>query len=331
VTQSIASVTVAYNGAKVLQQHIEALLGQMRPLQEIIVVDNGSSDGTCALIAERYPQVTLLRLPENLGVGGGLAAGMTYAALEKRHDWVLTFDQDSVPNDGALETLLNGTESLRDVEGKVGIAAAMPVHAETGVCYPPLMWRDGFVKPSAELLQQPIWFADLVITSGCMVRREVVEKVGLPRTDFFIDFVDFEYCLRVRASGYKIAVIPRAELGHEIGNAREVWFLGRQRLWPGYAPWREYYYSRNLAYAGWHLYPNGGTKRFVLGHLARHAGAVVLFSPKKVACLRKMAQGFSDGWRAKLGIRFTPNGQPKHARNGAARKSAQILTGDRRA
>lgn len=308
MSSSIASVTVAYNGASVLQQHIEALLGQIRPLQEIIVVDNGSSDGTRALIAARYPQVTLLRLPENLGVGGGLAAGIAYAALEKRHDWVLTLDQDSVPNDDALETLLNGTESLRDVEGEVGIAAALPVHTETGVCYPPLIWRDGFVKPSAELLQQPILFADLVITSGCMVRRDVVEKVGLPRADFFIDFVDFEYCLRVRSSGYKIAVIPRAELGHEIGNARKVWFLGRRRLWPGYAPWREYYYSRNLVYAGWHLYPNGGTRRFVLRHLARHGGAVLLFSPKKLACLGKMVQGFWDGYRAKLGIRFRPSG-----------------------
>jgi len=328
VTHSIASVTVAYNGAMVLQQHIEALLGQMRPLQEIVIVDNGSSDGTCALIAERYPQITLLKLPENLGVGGGLAAGMAYAALEKRHDWVLTFDQDSVPHEDALKTLLKGMESLNGEGGEVGIAAAMPVHTETGACYPPLIWRDGFVKPSPDLLRQPIWFADLVITSGCMVRRDVVEKVGLPRTDFFIDFVDFEYCLRVRSSGYKIAVIPSAELGHEIGNAREVWFFGRQRLWPGYAPWREYYYSRNLAYAGWHLYPNRGTKRFVLGHLARHAGAVVLFSPKKVACLRKMAQGFSDGWRARLGMRFSPNGQPNGGKNGATRKSSQVLTGD---
>src|SRR5882724_3670296 len=84
---------------------MEALLRQTRPLEEIVIVDNGSSDGTSALIAERYPQVTLLRMAENLGVGGGLAAGLTYAALEKHHDWVWTFDQDSVPNDDALEAL----------------------------------------------------------------------------------------------------------------------------------------------------------------------------------------------------------------------------------
>jgi len=97
-------------------------------------------------------------------------------------------------------------------------------------------------------------------------------------------------------------------LSHEIGDARMVWFPGRSRLWTSYAPWREYYNSRNIAYAGWHLYPRRGTKKFVLKHLARHAGAVMLFSSRKTACIGKMMQGFWDGYRAKLGIRFRPNG-----------------------
>ena len=170
---------------------------QTRPLEEIIVVDNASTDGTHALIAERYPQVTLLRMSENLGVGAGLAAGLAYGALEKRHDWVWTFDQDSVPNYDALEILLDGVASLRNLGGELGMVAPLLVHRETGTYYPPLLWRDGFVKPTAQLLNQPIWFADLVISSGCMMRRDVVERIGLPRADFFLDFIDFEYCLRV--------------------------------------------------------------------------------------------------------------------------------------
>jgi len=224
-----------------------------------------------------------------------------------------------------LTTLLDGFFSLNGTQADVGMVAPMPVHQETGTYYPPLLWQNGFVKPSTQV-QSPLWFADLVILSGCLVRREVVRKIGLPRADFFMDFFDFEYSLRARMNGYKIAVVPRAELDHEIGNARKVRWGSRSRLWPGYAPWREYYYSRNMAYAGWHLYPNVGTKRFVLRHLARHAGAVLLFSPEKVACLRKMAQGFWDGCRAKLGIRFTPNGQPHHGENGAAPQSGQVLT-----
>ena len=302
---AVGSVTVAYNAERILPRQIEALLQQTHPLQEIIVVDNASTDGTRTMLAERYPQVTVLRMPENLGAAGAWAAGLSYAALTKHHDWVWSFDDDSVPQADSLAKLLAGVGSLNGMQAEVGMIAPMPVHKETQTYYPPLFWRDGFVRPSAEKLSEAIWFADLVVTSGCLVRRELVGKIGLPRADFFMDFFDYEYALRARSSGYKVAVIPGAQLSHEVGNARKIW-LGGPRLWTSYAPWREYYNSRNIVYAGWHLYPNTATKRFVLGHLARHTGAVLLFSPKKAACLRKIAQGFWDGYRGKLGIRFRP-------------------------
>ena len=105
---SVASVTVAYNAAEMLPQQIEALLLQARPVQEIIVVDNASTDGTGAMLAERYPQVTVLRMEENLGAAGAWAAGLSYAALNKKYDWVWTFDDDSVPPADSLARLLGG-------------------------------------------------------------------------------------------------------------------------------------------------------------------------------------------------------------------------------
>lgn len=302
---SIASVTIAYNAVSVLGRQIEALLQQTRSLQELIVVDNASADGTAEWLSERYPQVTVLRMPENTGTGGALAAGMGYA-FQKGHTWIWTFDGDSIPNEDALEILLNAWEGLVAADSEVGIVATLPLHPETGTLYPPLLWRDGFVKPSADLLRQRLWFADLVISSGCMVRREVVQRVGLPRPDFFIDFVDFEYCLRIRSSGYKIAVITNAKLAHEIGKAKKMWLHGSDRLWPDQAPLREYYMARNLSYTAWWLYPSRAVKRFVVCHLARHAGGVLLYSSHKLACLMRMAQGVYDGARGKLGIRFRP-------------------------
>jgi GT2 family glycosyltransferase len=319
---------VTYNAARVLPRQLEALLGQTRPLQEIIVVDNASGDGTGAMLAERYPQVTVLKMAENLGAAGAWAAGLSYAALDKRHDWVWTFDHDSVPGADSLARLLGGIDSLNGVQTEVGMIAPMPLHRATKTYYPPLLWHDGFVRPSVEKMREPLWFADLVIASGSLTRREVVDRIGLPRADFFMDFFDFEYSLRARAHGYKIAVIPGTELDHEIGDARMVWFPGRSRLWTSYPPWREYYNSRNLVYAGWHLYPSRRTKRFVLKHLARHAGAVVLFSPRKMACIWKMMQGFWDGWRAKLGIRFRPNGVQRDCRETTFKKSTDFLTSD---
>jgi len=304
---SVASITVAYNGAELLPRQIEALFGQRRALQEIIVVDNASTDGTLGMLAQRYPQVTVLRLRENLGVGGGLAAGLAYAALERKHDWVWTFDQDSVPHRDSLEILLSSLDSISDKAGEVGIAAALPVYEEGLFCFNPWLWRDGLVKPSPEMLKEPIWFADLVITAGCMIRRDVVDRVGLPRADFFMDFVDFEYCLRARDRGYKVVVVPRSRINHEIGNGRAVRFTGIRKLWCNQAPFREYYYSRNLAYSVWWLYPSSAAKRFVLYHLARRAAGLLIFGSDKLACLKKIGQGFLDGRRAILGIRFGPS------------------------
>jgi rhamnopyranosyl-N-acetylglucosaminyl-diphospho-decaprenol beta-1,3/1,4-galactofuranosyltransferase len=306
-SQSVASVTVAYNDASVLPRQIDALLRQKRPLQEIIVVDNASTDGTRALLASRYPQVTVLPMPGNFGVGGAVGVGMSYAALDRRHDWVLTLDADSAPENDALEGLLQAVESLKDNDREIGMVAPLAVHRETGTCYPPLLWRDGFVKPSTELIEQPIWFADMVMGSGCMIRREVVEKIGVPRADFFMYFLDYEYCLRARSHGYKILIVRASRIAHEVGKARPIQLFGYSALWPDHAPWHEYYMSRNLTYAVWWLYPNGRTKRFVLRHLLRHAAGAVLFGSNKLACLRRMAQGFADGRRGSLGIRFLPS------------------------
>lgn len=303
---SVATVTIAYNAATALPKQMDALLGQTCALREIIVVDNGSTDGTGAMLAARYPQVTVLRMKKNVGAAGAWAAGLSYSALAKSYDWVWTFDDDSVPQPEALAELFDGVASLNGTQSEVGMIVPMPVHLETGNCYPPLHWHDRFVKPSAEQMRQPVWFADLAIASGSLIRREVVEKIGLPRADFFMDFFDYEYSLRARNYGYKIAVVPGAKLNHEIGNARKIWVPSGPRLWTSYPPWREYYNSRNLVYAGWHLYPNLRVKRFVLSHLMRHAGAVMLFSPRKLACIGKMFQGFCDGYRGKLGIRFRP-------------------------
>lgn len=304
--QSIASVTVAYNAGCRLPRHLESLLRQTHPLQEIIVVDNASTDGTATLLAERYPRVTVLRMSENLGFSGAWAAGLRYSALEKRYEWTWTFDDDSVPEDDTLKTLLQGRDSLKGVQSEVGILAPMPVQRETGTYYPPAVWRDGFVKTSSGLFQQPVWFADFVICSGCMVRRDVVEKIGLPRADFFMDLIDLEYCLRARSHGFKIAVVNNAQLGHEIGNSRMVRLGGFVRVLSFQPAWREYYISRNLAYIAWWLYPNPHTKKSILKYLAIHAGVILLFGSRKLACLAKMAQGFRDGCKGRLGVRFRP-------------------------
>ena len=144
-----------------------------------------------------------------------------------------------------------------------------------------------------------------------MVRRDVVEAVGLPRADFFMDFVDFEYSLRIRRQGYEIAIVRDSVLHHRLGTPRTFQFLGYKKAWSDHASWREYYISRNHTYVVWHFYPKLRSKLFLLVQLLRHGTAVLLFSKHRLGSLHMMLQGFFDGRAGRLGIRFlgsTPGG-----------------------
>jgi GT2 family glycosyltransferase len=301
---SIASLTVAYNGASVLARQLEALKRQTRKLDEVIVVNNASTDDTVKLLATEYPGVTVLNLPENGGVGGGYAAGLAYAALTKEYDWVWLFDQDSVPSVDGLERLLQGLEHLGSSADSAAILAPVCVHSRTKLPCPGLSWRDGRMLPTPGDSTQPVTLVDLVISSGSLVRRQAIEAVGLPRADFFMDFVDYELCLRLRRHGFKIAVVRDSHLDHVLGDPSKFQVLGRTTLWTDHAPWRMYYMIRNQIYTVWQYYPKWSVKGYVLYRWARHALFLLLFGKRKLACLGMMYRGLLDGRAGRLGIRF---------------------------
>lgn len=303
---SIASVTVVYNGAGVLQAHLDSLIRQSRKLDQIIVVDNASTDGTTAMLATEYPEITLLALPENVGIGGGLAAGLAFAALEQKHDWIWIFDQDSVPAPDGLERLLSGLVHLNGTEASAAILAPLCLNRETGAFYPALSLRAGRFEPCAEQTDTPVAFVDMVISSGSLLRRDALEHAGLPRADFFMDFVDYEHCLRLRHHGFSIAVVRDSVLEHAIGTSRDVDFFGQNKVWADHSPWREYYMARNETFTMWQYSPRLATKLFVVQRLLQHALGILLFGKEKLGCIRMMWRGFFDGRAGRLGIRFRP-------------------------
>jgi GT2 family glycosyltransferase len=303
---SIASITVAYNGGDVLRRHLQSLKGQSFTIDEIVVVDNASTDDTLHLLATEFPEVTVLRLPENEGVGGGLAAGLAYAALEKKYDWVWMFDQDSVPSYDALERLLSGLQHLNGDEGRTAILAPVCRHSESGLTYPGLAWQGWCFAPRNP--EQRVTFVDMVISSGSLIRTEAVAEVGVPRKDFFMDFVDYEHCLRLRRHGFQIGVVRDSTLDHAIGTPATYNILGRTKSWTDHVPWREYYMTRNEIFTMWRYFPGLAIKGFVLYKLARHAMGILLFGKRKLACLGMMYRGLIDGKTGRLGIRAFKEG-----------------------
>ncbi len=305
-TCSVASVTVATNAGHLLPRQLDALKQQSRKLDEIIVVDNASTDDTVDMLASQYPEVRVLSLPENGGVGGGYAAGLTYAAITKKYSWAWLLDDDSVPPPDGLQKLLEGLQHLDESTDPIAILAPLCVDSKTSTSYPGLSWLGGRLVPTPGDPSQPLTFVDSVISSGSLVRREAVEAVGLPRVDFFMDFVDYEYCLRLRRQGFRVAVVRDSILDHEIGAQRTFNILGRKKFWADHAPWREYYMARNETFTIWQHYPQLITKAFAGYKFAHHALGIVLFGKQKLACLGMMCRGFLDGRAGRLGIRFLP-------------------------
>ena len=305
-THSVASITVATNAAHLLPRQLDALKRQSRKLDEIVVVDNASIDDTVDMLASQYPEVRVLSLPENGGVGGGYAAGLAYAAITKKYSWAWLLDDDSVPPYDGLQKLFEGLQDLDESAGPTAILAPLCVDSKTSTSYPGLSWQSGRLVPTPGDPSQPLTFVDCVISSGSLVRREAVEAAGMPRVDFFMDFVDYEYCLRLRRNGFRIAVVRDSILDHEIGAQTTFNILGRKKFWAVHAPWREYYMARNETFTIWQDYPQLITKLSVVYKFAHHALGIVLLGKQRLTCLIMMCRGFIDGRAGRLGIRVLP-------------------------
>jgi rhamnosyltransferase len=299
-TFSIASITVAYNGDALLSHHLDALLGQTVSLAEVIVVNNASVDGTLHLLSKLYPEVTVINLPFNAGVGGAYAAGLHYALAEKGHDWVWLFDQDSVPNSDCLERLLEVREIADNSGSTLSVLAPYCLHEDTGRDYPGLRWRNGWKRVH---LHHRLTFVDAVISSGSLIAADAIKHAGPPRADFFMDFVDLEHCLRLRSAGYKVAVVRDAIVHHALGSPRVVRVGPFSRVWADHVPWREYYKARNEVFTIWTHSPTLISKWSVAQRLIRHALGVLLFGKEKLKCLKMMYLGVMDGRAGRLGIR----------------------------
>ena len=190
----MAAVVVAYNRAELLREALDALAAQTRALDELIVIDNASTDDSADIAARHPAGVRLVRLPRNTGGAGGFAAGIATALADASVDFVWLMDDDTIPTPDALAELLR-------------------VHAELGHS-PPLLgsrvvWTTGEDHPMNKPRRRPGYgpspVADalgvLPVRSSSFVSMLVDARAArmtrLPVADYFIWNDDFEYSLRL--------------------------------------------------------------------------------------------------------------------------------------
>lgn len=239
----VAAVVVTYNPAVGVADRLARLAAQV---DAVVVVDNGSGSDTVAAleaVAEASPAVSLILNPDNLGLAVAQTQGMS-ATLAAGFAWLLLMDDDSTPAPDMVAELAR-VEALRP--GVFGLLAPRLRYPESGRVpgfiteHGRGLWPRKRPAPTSGLLADPAF----VIASGSLVRAGAARAVGPMRADFFIDYLDVEYCFRLRAAGFRLAVVGDAVLDHALGRQTAHRVLGRTVWCSNHSPFRCHAMARN--------------------------------------------------------------------------------------
>lgn len=298
------------NDEEVIDRSVQALLDQTHPVDAIVVVDNGSTDGTLAKLAAK--PVTVLRHADNLGTSGAVLTGLRYA-IRHGYDWIWIFDADSAPRPNALEKLVALYQVLPgELRDRVWLLSSLHVNAASGEpeIYEMVFSRNGF-RPVRPTTGAKVYEFDSTIWSGSLYRLACVSALGLPSADYVLDWGEHEYGYRGRRAGYRALLHPESVVDHNIGGNAALHSTS-YRLGPiafrmrEISPIRCYYFCRNAVYFWLYEY-HVRNPRAVLVPLLRVAKFTMCFAmravtrrPQLVACLR----GIRDGITKRMDLRY---------------------------
>ena len=246
VRPRVVAVVVTWNRRGLLLESLLAVTGQNAAA--VVVVDNASTDGSADLVAERFPEVDLVRLQANIGGAGGFAAGVDRAVSNHGADLVWLLDDDTVPEPGALAALVDARERHPGVPPTLVASRVVWTDGRDHPMNTPRrkpLARPAEVAAARQVACLPIRSASFV---SVLVDADAVRERGLPLAAYFLWNDDFEFTTRLlrgrvglwcpasrvvhktRTFGDTDAD-PGERFRYEVRN--KVWLFGRS---PGLAP-----------------------------------------------------------------------------------------------
>lgn len=288
----IIAVIVSYNpSAKNLNRLILSLTDDPRVL--VNLVDNGSPEKLFSEIVNGE-RITKTKLESNVGIATAQNKGIEYA-IQKNADFVIFFDQDSTIPAGFIDNLLQDYYGLKESGIKVGAIGPRFIDDRHDFYYKTInLSNSGFRKKmDVSNITQPI-HSSLLISSGSLISVETLKNVGLMRENYFIDYVDTEWCIRAESKGYKNYMSAKAVMRHTIGD--KILQFGFFNV-PVHSPFRRYYRVRNAMYmlhephVPFLLFLREMIFNFV------HQMILVCSEKEKNAYLKSYLNGIRDGFR----------------------------------
>ena len=213
----------------------------------LVVVDNHSPDVTVENLRRLAKQFDffLIENPDNFGIGTALNQSIEWARKHKDCEFILFFDQDSLAS-GTFVAEMVAEYRRNSGEERVFLVTPKIIYRRTNKTYTHRVYRGKYLVAQ---------------TSGSLIPMRVFAEEGLYREDLFIDYVDYEFCLRVAVHGWKIVYCEAAVLWHDPGTARQFSLLGIGKVTTlNHSPLRRYYLMRNgiwtikkygILYPGW--------------------------------------------------------------------------------
>jgi rhamnopyranosyl-N-acetylglucosaminyl-diphospho-decaprenol beta-1,3/1,4-galactofuranosyltransferase len=241
--ETVAVVVVTYNRAPLLLRMLGGLAALERRPDAVIVVDNASTDHTATVLDSVVDlPLEVIRPEENLGGAGGFHLGVQ-AAYDQGYDRIWLMDDDVVPAPDCLDVLLAQDPEVsaclmavrEDRSGALVEKAAIrfdlrrPWHLKPKTAMVETTYGSREVMPALVELEN-------VAFEGFMVRRDVVETIGLPDPGYFIFYDDVDFAIRARRAGFRIWGVRDAVLVRQLDFDQQHDLSG----------WKGYYMYRNL-------------------------------------------------------------------------------------
>lgn len=215
----VAVVVVNWNGAEDTLQCVESLQYLDYPHVDIIVVDNGSRVDPTPTLLERFPSVTCIRLPRNLGFTGGNNVGIR-RALDTGARYVFVLNNDTVVEPDVVSCAVRVAEQDPRIAA-VGVKIlAWEDPTRIWVAYGYVTYRQGLVRLVGYYCPDDFRFSverdvEWVPGTAMLLRREALEDVGLFDDAYFAYHEDVDWCTTARRKGYRIVFAPQGKILHK--------------------------------------------------------------------------------------------------------------------
>lgn len=216
-------IILNWNGWQDTIDCVESCLKLTYSHVRILIVDNGSTDGSMVKLHERFPDIDLLQTGRNLGFAGGNNVGIRHA-LEQGADYVWLLNNDTIVDPSALSELVHiakRDDTLGIVGSKIFYYDQPDVIWFAGGWIQYLTGNCGHIGQHEKDINRSEKVTEVDFITGCslLIKSNVIKKVGLMDERYFLYYEDADWNLLVKECKYKIYYVPTAKVWHKVSMA----------------------------------------------------------------------------------------------------------------